>query len=39
MDKLKLRDDITQKDVLIFVALVLGLLIWAWFTFAIILGS
>jgi len=37
MKKMQLREDITQKDVLTFVGLVLFLLIWAWFTFEVIL--
>jgi len=37
MKKIQLREDITQKDVLTFIGLVLGLLIWAWFTLEVIL--
>ncbi len=37
MKRIQLRDDITQKDVLTFVGLVLALLIWTWFTLEVIL--
>jgi len=31
--ELKLRDDITKKDVMLFLGLVLFLVVWTWFVF------
>ena len=35
--KIQLRDDITRRDVMIFLSLVFGLLFWMWFTSNVIL--
>jgi len=36
--KIQLRDDITRKDIMMFLALVFGLIFWMWFTSNVILS-
>ncbi len=37
MERIRFRDDVTQKDIIAFLVLVVGLILWAWFTFEVIL--